>query len=223
MAITKEQFKQAFREVISAEFSDIPRNEDEINFTFSQAFERRMEKLIKSQKKPYWKYINTASKRAAVIFAAILVTFTASLSVDAIRVPVIEFFIENFGTHDKYTAQGDTRTEIEKIYSITKVPDGFTEIDSSLTNTMNTVTYKNESDDNKLIVFTQTATDDLSLYIDNEQSDTIIKTVEDKKLYINIIDEVTNIVWAYDGYCFQISTFYIDDMDIILDMVKSVE
>ena len=53
MAITKAEFKQAFREVVSLEFSHIPTDENSIQYTFSEKFNKRMEKLIKSQKKVY--------------------------------------------------------------------------------------------------------------------------------------------------------------------------
>ncbi len=221
MAMSKDEFKKAFREVISSEFAHIPSDEDSIDFTFSERFNKKMDKLIKAQRKSYYFLINTVAKRVAVIFVAILTLFTASMSVKAIREPVIEFFIEIFGTHNKYTAQGDTRSKIEKIYSITDLPSGFKQIDSVVTDTMNTTTY--EDGYVRVIVFSQIVTDDLNLDVDNEQSNTVIKTVEDKKLYINNIDEVTNIMWVYDGYCFQISTFYIEDMNIILDIVKSVK
>ena len=34
MTISKAEFKEAFREVISSEFSHIPKNENEIDFVF---------------------------------------------------------------------------------------------------------------------------------------------------------------------------------------------
>ena len=221
MSMSKEDFKNAFREVISAEFSHIPCEEDSIDYTFSERFNKKMNKLIKAQRKPYYFLINTTAKKVAVMFVIFATLITASMSVKAIREPVLEFFIEIFGTHDKYTAQGDTKNKIEKIYSITKLPNGFKEIDSVLIDTMNNVTY--ESEDGKVIIFTQTVTADLNIDVDNEQSNTIIKIFDDKKLYIKNIDEGITVLWVYDGYSFQINTFNIDDMDTILDMIKSIQ
>lgn len=50
MSICKEQFINALREVVSAEFKDIPDNEDDIEFLFSNSFNQKMQKLIKRQK-----------------------------------------------------------------------------------------------------------------------------------------------------------------------------
>ena len=70
--MSREEFKAAFREVVSSEFAHIPTDESSIDFTFSEKFIKRMDKLIKSQRKPYWNFISTVSRRAAVIIVAII-------------------------------------------------------------------------------------------------------------------------------------------------------
>lgn len=75
MSMSREEFKAAFREVVSSEFAQIPTDEDSIDFTFSEKFMKRMDKLIKSQRKPYWNFISTVSRRAAVIIVAIIQIF----------------------------------------------------------------------------------------------------------------------------------------------------
>ena len=90
MSICKEQFINALREVVSAEFKDIPDNEDGIEFSFSDNFNQKMQKLIKRQKKSYWKFINTASKRAAIICIAIISLLCGMLCIEPIRVSAIE-------------------------------------------------------------------------------------------------------------------------------------
>lgn len=72
MSMSREEFKAAFREVVSSEFAHIPTDESSIDFTFSEKFMKRMDKLIKSQRKPYWNFISTVSRRAAVIIVAII-------------------------------------------------------------------------------------------------------------------------------------------------------
>ena len=90
MSICKEQFINALREVVSAEFKDIPDNEDDIEFSFSNNFNQKMQKLIKRQKKSYWKFINTASKRVAIICIAIISLLCGMLCIEPIRVSAIE-------------------------------------------------------------------------------------------------------------------------------------
>ena len=59
--MSREEFKAAFREVVSSEFAQIPTDEDSIDFTFSEKFIKRMDKLIRAQRKSYYKFINTAA------------------------------------------------------------------------------------------------------------------------------------------------------------------
>lgn len=47
MSINKQELFQAFREVASLEFAEVPRDDSQINHTFSADFEDRMNSLIK--------------------------------------------------------------------------------------------------------------------------------------------------------------------------------
>ena len=125
MSMSREEFKAAFREVVSSEFAHIPTDESSIDFTFSEKFIKRMDKLIRAQRKSYYKFINTAAKRAAVIFAAIITLFTASLSVKAIREPVVRFVKRVYETFIHYSYTGDKTEKIEREYTITNLPYGF--------------------------------------------------------------------------------------------------
>lgn len=51
MSITKQELFQAFREVASLEFAEIPRDNSHIQLTFSRDFEDRMNVLIKQMSK----------------------------------------------------------------------------------------------------------------------------------------------------------------------------
>ena len=48
--MTENNLSMALREVVSSEFSNIPINEDEINYTFSNRFLNKMDKLTKVEK-----------------------------------------------------------------------------------------------------------------------------------------------------------------------------
>ena len=59
MAITVNELKNAFREVVSEEFSNIPTDENSVDFTFSEKFEIQMERLIRSQRRVFYSFVNT--------------------------------------------------------------------------------------------------------------------------------------------------------------------
>lgn len=86
MSISKKEFKNALREGFSKEFSSVPANENDIVYTFSQHFELKMQRLIKREQKSYWNFINTASKRVAIVFGFVLILTLSMLSIKPIRV-----------------------------------------------------------------------------------------------------------------------------------------
>lgn len=90
MSICKEQFISALRDGVSAEFDFIPKNEDTIEYSFSKNFEKRMQKLIQSQQKPFWNFINTVPRRVAVVCIAALCLICGMLCVKPIRVAAVE-------------------------------------------------------------------------------------------------------------------------------------
>jgi hypothetical protein len=72
--------------------------------TFSKRFERNMRRIIKTGGKPpktYPKFLNTAGKRvAAVVIGIVLALSALTFSVEAIREPVVRFFV---GVFEKFT------------------------------------------------------------------------------------------------------------------------
>lgn len=80
----------------------LPTNEELSDITFSEEFERKMQKLIDRQKKFYYYWFNTVGKRVAAIILVILLSFTTiTFSVRALREPVIRFIVETF---EKFTS-----------------------------------------------------------------------------------------------------------------------
>jgi hypothetical protein len=62
-----------------------------------------MERLIRQQKSPFWKYFNTLGKCVVMISLVITPAFACSMSVSAVRESVVEFitnmyekFVEGF-------------------------------------------------------------------------------------------------------------------------------
>ncbi len=171
MAITKAEFKQAFREVVSLEFSHIPTDENSIQYTFSEKFNKRMEKLIKAQKKVYWNLVSTTSKRVAIIFLAIFTMFTAAFSVKAIREPIVKFISEIYETFTHYFFDGDTTDTITQEYSIKVLPDGFKQTNQIKSDVFVTTEYQDDS--GNIIQFTQMTTEHSAGYFFDNENGTI--------------------------------------------------
>lgn len=125
MAMSRSDFNNALREAVSSEFTDIPTDESSINYTFSERFIKKMDKLIRSQKKVYYNFINTVSKRVAIIFLVVVTLFTTACSVKAIREPIVNFIKQVYEAFTHYSFEGETTDKITREYFIDEIPKGF--------------------------------------------------------------------------------------------------
>lgn len=222
MAITKAEFKKAFREVVSLEFSHIPTDENSIEYTFSQKFIKRMEKLIKSQKKACWCLVNTAAKRAAIIILAIVTMFSAAFGVKAIREPIVNFIKQVYETFTHYSFEGDTAKVITKEYSITYLPDGFEQTDK-IKNDYSIIT-RYERSSGEVIKFTQRITEsNAGFYGDNENNIISKVTVNSIEVELQEWYDTKCAIWAYDGYFFMLDCYGNVEIDTVKEIIKSIK
>lgn len=222
VAITKAEFKDAFREVVSLEFNHIPNDEESIDYEFSDKFNKRMEKLIKSQSKPYWNFISTASKRAAVIIVAVLTLFTAAFSVKAIREPIIKFIKQVYESFTHYSFDGDTVEIINKEYTITKMLDGYEQLDKLTSDNTIATTYKNKSGDT--IIFTQMTTEySIGYLVDNESGKQYTETVDGIEIDFKEWYETKTAIWTNDGYVFSIDCIGNISFEDIKQIIRSIK
>ena len=220
MSMSREEFKAAFREVISSEFAQIPTDESSIDFTFSEKFIKRMDKLIRAQRKSYYKFINTAAKRAAVIFAAIITLFTASLSVKAIREPVVKFIKQVYETFIHYTFEGEIQPKIKKEFFIKTLPDGFIQHDKIESDLAITTIYVN---DNNTIKFTQQSTNNANHFFDNESGTLTKVTISGINVDIYESENIKHAVWTDEGYFFKLTCIGEINIDSVTMMIESIQ
>ena len=220
LSMSREEFKAAFREVISSEFAYIPTDESSIDFTFSEKFIKRMDKLIRAQKKSYYKFINTAGKRVAVIFAAIITLFTASLSVKAIREPVVRFIKQVYETFIHYTFEGDIQPKIKKEFFIKTLPDGFIQHDKIESDLAITTIYVN---DNNTIKFTQQSTNNANHFFDNESGTLTKVTISGINVDIYESENIKHAVWTDEGYFFKLTCIGEINIDSVTMMIESIQ
>lgn len=220
LSMSREEFKAAFREVVSSEFAHIPTDESSIDFTFSEKFIKRMDKLIRAQRKSYYKFINTAAKRAAVIFAAIITLFTASLSVKAIREPVVRFIKQVYETFIHYTFEGEIQPKIKKEFFIKTLPDGFIQHDKIESDLAITTIYVN---DNNTIKFTQQSTNNANHFFDNESGTLTKVTISGINVDIYESENIKHAVWTDEGYFFKLTCIGEINIDSVTMMIESIQ
>ncbi len=221
MAMSKTDLKNAFREVVSSEFAHIPTDESSIDFTFSERFNKRMEKLIRSQKKVYYNFVNTAYKRVAIICVVLLTMLTTACSVKAIREPIVNFFTEVYESFTRYFFEGDTADTIMKEYSLNVLPDGFEQTNKIQNNISITTFLENKSGD--IIEITQIITDNTQHNLDNQNGNKYEISVDDQQIQVLESDGFIQSVWIKDKYCFIVTGYGNIDKDILKQVIENIE
>ncbi len=222
MSMTRAEFKNAFREAVSYEFRDIPRNDAQIQYTLSPKFEQRIAKLIQKEKNFFWHFVNTASKRVAVIVLVSVMLFTTACSVKAIREPLVRFLTEAYETFTEYFFDGEKTVAITEQYQIAAIPNGFIEESTFATDTIITVVYQNTQNDS--IHFTQSVTDETTIYVDAEQGNSKTITISEHEVHLYSQEGVLFAIWIHDGYYFEIvwyGNFSEDDMVGLINSVNT--
>ena len=224
MAITESEFDRAFREAVSSEFKDVPLNEEEIDYTFSHKFNKKMDKLICSEKKSYWRFVNTAYKKAILVAVIIAIMLSCVLSVSAIRKSIINFIVEIYETHFSFKIDGEGTNEILYEYKFSSIPEGFEE-----TNVLDTpagIEHEYTNDIGEIIELTQGVTDGFGSTIDNEHGTLNEITVKNFNVYIYVHEsgKFTSARWTTeDGYALTLSYYGEIDIDTMITLIESIE
>ena len=158
-----------------------PPIENEIKY--SEKYLKYIDRLIKQTKSPFYKYFNTFGKRVAGIAAAILIAFGCSMTVKAVREPVVEFFaniyekfVEIFFGEDDIAKAPNT---IETVYTLGFIPDGYMVDRFYVDDYMTDMAWKNRNGDR--LVLSQGILDG-SFIIDTEEADYHIIERNNKKI-----------------------------------------
>jgi len=126
------QFRQALFDVQTAECERYAASA--VPVTFSPAFERRMERLIRVRRKPYYPLISTRPRRILLSFAVILLLLLSMVfSVSALREPVVRFIVEVYEKFSQVFFRQQPEEEqhfpvmLETYYAPTWLPEGYSE------------------------------------------------------------------------------------------------
>jgi hypothetical protein len=124
------QFKQALFDVQNEECERFAASMEPV--TFSPKFERKMERLLRAHRKPYYPLVNTNFKKAALAMAVVLIIMiTTVFSVSALREPVIRFFVEVYEKFSQvffhHQPEEQFPATLEVYYAPTWLPEGYRE------------------------------------------------------------------------------------------------
>ena len=194
-----QKLKDAFKEINSEELNNL--NIPKEDFEFSERYKKNMEKLLAKQRKPYFRYFNTAGKRAVACILVVVMLFASSMTIEAVREPVVEFFVN---VYEKFVEIffGDDEIEnspdaIEEIYTLGYVPEGYEFVSREITiQQVKTIWTDGENE----IMFEQYIKK-ISSFLDNEETNLEI-TDEDVSFAYVYKNGIKIIYWNNEEYVF---------------------
>lgn len=193
--------KEALRESFTDYYRQFPDSENEIDL--GEDYEHYIECLIRRSKNPIRRYFNTAGRRAAGIAAAILIAFGSSMTVSAIREPVIEFFTNMTESYTEiFFDQKDVSNapeRIETVYTLGAVPEGYTQTRFKNFGVAVETAWTNGNGDK---ISLSQGTLGLDWALDTEESDFIILERNGKKILFSQKYGLQGYYWVFDKYAF---------------------
>lgn len=217
-----EILKSAIDIYIKEYVDNLPEEDSEFD-GFSGEFEKKMQNLIKQQKRFYYAYINSVGKRVACIILIICISMFATVfSVKALREPFINFIVE---TYNKFTSifieenVGNIDDIDFEIITPEFIPADFIAGEPSKTENGYMCTYTDS--EGNYIIYTQDLYDRWQEIIDTEN-------INYEKIYINSLEAIyyenkglNSIVFSNDYYTFNISGYV--SKEIIIKMAESIK
>ena len=221
MENSKEQFIKAFLEAERIDNSRL-KSEDEIEWEFSEKFEKSMNKLIKKNN-----YIKLSTRKnikkgllAAIV--AIIVTFTGLMSVSATRTPFVEFIksLDKRNSMTEIHLDPDSTPPVDTIeteYTLSYIPDGYKLKIYQKDELRVFIIWEN--DKNEEIVFSQSILDsNFSINNENNYQEIIVNGYE---AYLNEYELNSTLLWRDDCYWFNLSIPNSLDKNVI-EMSKTI-
>lgn len=224
MAITKDEFFDVLRMYAAKEFEDVPTDDSEIDFEFSDEFNRKMEKLLKRVRYDSTHVVSWATKKIIVIAAALTLAIAGMMSVSAIREPIVEIIMEIYDGFVELFFEGDTTNKITYRYSFSEIPAGFVEIYRESKEKINVIQYENPQNNN-VIELCQTATQDFSFKLDNEKGHIDNFTIDgvNISIYSSEYGDYYYAFWIKDVYSLSLTYSGTATVDEILEIVKTIQ
>lgn len=203
MENSKEQFLKAFMEAERIDNSNL-KSEDEIEWDFSEKFEKSMNQLIKKNNHIRLSTRRKIRKGLLAAILAIIVAFTGLMSVSATRTPFVEFMKKVFPQFNEVTLSDESTPPVDTIeteYTLTDLPEGY-EIDTYQKDDYSVyIIWKNKNGEE--IVFFQNILD-TEINVNNEY-DYQELIINGHEAYLNNYEFNSSIVWTDGNYWFRLN------------------
>ncbi len=192
---------------------------------FSERFERKMKYLLRSKSNVYYRLFGSAFKKAAVLtIAALIISFSAAMSIQASRRAIFEFFIKIYETFsvvfftDSTVTPRNAAPVIEVVYEPSYIPEGYELVERNVSGTY--IKYKYSNGNGEDVSYMQVCADsDRKIIFDTEDEKVYCGEINGKQYNYSIRKELIKIVWQEHDYVFQLLGY---DLDELIKMMTSL-
>lgn len=222
MNSNKDLFIKAFIEAEKTENAEYL-NCEKHDITFSESFEKKMNKLIEKDKRMKISTRKSVKKIVLTAIVAVTAIVISLLTVSAVKSsdePFFSFVKNIFPIHNDISLSDDSTPPVGKIeteYTLTNLPEGYTLIEYQADEMGVLVIWKNHNGDR--IAFSQSILSE-SFSIDNEH-DYREYFINGYKAYYTGNDYDAYLKWTDGAYWFDINV-PIEYKDIILDFPENI-
>ncbi len=173
------------------------------NYEFSDEHKARMKRMV-------YKYDHsnkTMPKKLSIILVAAILAITLIMSISAIRIPVVNFFVEIYESFISIFIDSDNTNETNnthEIYMPQYIPKHYKQ-SRCFSNNYNVITtWINEYDNNKITI-NQNILNVSQSFIDFENSDYSELVINEQKFYYMVKNGNVTYLWHYDQYIFTLT------------------
>ena len=201
----RKLLKAALIEACKDDFAHLP-PEDEIDIVPSEKFEKKMQKLIRSEKRPYYVFFNSTLKKVAAIAIVLGICASAvtTVNIGAESMPEPKFYVryQDGMTSIRFDEEiaEQAPDEILEYYVPSYVPKGY-KLEEVNLSTRSTQDYKNKKGEE--IRFKQIIIVPYGIFNDNYIEGQYLKVGDNAGLYY--FDGTHNLEWS-DGRYFYVLT-----------------
>ena len=220
--MTEKEYRHCIAEALLPKYHQIL-DEADSSHEFSPDFERRMDKLIRQRRKPFYRFTNTVGKRVAVIIIGLItVSFTTVMSVEALRTPFLDFITSLFSDHSEVKTiddSGDYPETIESYYEITSDLSDYSIERDSVKDDERAIYYRHND---KLIYYYQKIIDNYRNNLNTENANTESIDINGHEA-IGYMDNQNyyTLIWNNGEYIIQIASNV--GKDALIEIAKSVQ
>lgn len=217
-----EKLLEAFDEYVRMKNDLLPCEETLSVITFSEEFRERMRRLLSRQQWGFYVLFGTVGRRiASFLVAALIATTVTTISVEALRKPVAEFFAEVFErfTQVFFVDETPDSPEVEMGKRVPAyIPDGYKMDKETDLPTMYQAVYVNEN--GQKIRFSQQDRASVGTIIDTEGVTYTEVAVGNYQGFTYENKGVTTIVFLDEKYAYIFSG---TSLDVLIEMAKSLK